>query len=430
MSFRISSRSSRTWLRVALVVALGMSPLWALHASADDQDSKKAEGKAKTITVVVSDEGESHVSEVKIDDESEQVPKYWLGVMLKDVEGDLATYLGETEGVLIETVFPDSPAAKSGLKKGDIVIKFDGEELSDAMTVMTKMHALANKAGDAAEETPVVKMLVLRKGEEVEVEVKLTERPADMQATAQATAEFSVEASDDAIDAAADELKKAFSFSWTGENPSAEIQSMLEKLNDGLVGEEMKILRMGDPAMLFVPEGGMSSFDNMQMVVKKDVDGKKLQVTVSRNDGKPAEITVEADGKTTKYTEEDLEEMPEEVREVVEQALSTSGKGKLRIGTGALQLKIDPERAKAMAEKAKVLAESRAKEWKERAAKLADEARTQAEEARKSVEAQAAKAKSSAVNQSDEVKELRKMVDSLQAQVEALQKQLQEKNDK
>lgn len=427
MSFRISSRSSRTWLRVALIAALGSSPLWALHALADDQDSKKAEGKAKTITVVVNDEGESYVSEVRVDDEREQVPRYWLGVMLKDVQGDLATYLGETEGVLIETVFPDSPAAESGLKKGDIVIKFDGEELSDAMTVMTKMRDLANKAGDAAEEAPVVKMLVLRKGEEVEVEVKVTERPADMQATAQATAEFSVEASDDAIDAAAYELEKALS--WTGENPSAEIQSMLEKLNDGLVAEEMKILRMGDPAMLFVPEGGMSSFDNMEMVVKKDVDGKKLQVTVSRKDGKPAEITVEEDGETTKYTEEDLEEMPEEVREVVEQALSTSGKGKLRIGTGALQLKIDPERAKAMAEQAKVLVESRAKEWKERAATLAQEAGAQAEEIKRSAEAQAAKAKLRAENQSGEVKELRKLVEDLKSQVEALQKQLQEKND-
>jgi serine protease Do len=54
-----------------------------------------------------------------------------LGVTIRDVEeSDAKTgKLAATSGVVIEEVSEDSPAAKAGLKKGDVVVEFDGERV-------------------------------------------------------------------------------------------------------------------------------------------------------------------------------------------------------------------------------------------------------------------------------------------------------------
>lgn len=54
-----------------------------------------------------------------------------IGVTIRDVEdGDAkAGKLAAPSGVIIEEVTEESPAAKAGLKKGDIVVEFDGERV-------------------------------------------------------------------------------------------------------------------------------------------------------------------------------------------------------------------------------------------------------------------------------------------------------------
>ncbi len=54
-----------------------------------------------------------------------------IGVTIRDVEeSDAKTgKLAATSGVVIEEVSEDSPAAKAGLKKGDVVVEFDGERV-------------------------------------------------------------------------------------------------------------------------------------------------------------------------------------------------------------------------------------------------------------------------------------------------------------
>jgi len=54
-----------------------------------------------------------------------------IGVTVRDVdEADTKTSkLPSLTGVLIEDVAADSPAAKAGLKKGDVVVEFDGERV-------------------------------------------------------------------------------------------------------------------------------------------------------------------------------------------------------------------------------------------------------------------------------------------------------------
>src|SRR5215469_5702866 len=55
----------------------------------------------------------------------------WLGVQTKDLGSDQARdmKLGDGYGALVEKVEPDSPAAKAGLQKGDVIVEFAGERV-------------------------------------------------------------------------------------------------------------------------------------------------------------------------------------------------------------------------------------------------------------------------------------------------------------
>jgi serine protease Do len=57
----------------------------------------------------------------------------WLGAKGESVTSQIAVSLGldRPKGVLIDNVYPGSPAAKAGLKKGDVVLSIDGREVFD-----------------------------------------------------------------------------------------------------------------------------------------------------------------------------------------------------------------------------------------------------------------------------------------------------------
>lgn len=54
-----------------------------------------------------------------------------LGIDAEDLEGDFGKYFGapEGEGVLVRGVFNDMPAAKAGVKVGDVITSLDGERI-------------------------------------------------------------------------------------------------------------------------------------------------------------------------------------------------------------------------------------------------------------------------------------------------------------
>ncbi len=61
------------------------------------------------------------------------VRRPWLGATLDPVNADVAESLGLTrpQGALISRVIPGGPAAKAGLKVGDLVLSVDGHEIDD-----------------------------------------------------------------------------------------------------------------------------------------------------------------------------------------------------------------------------------------------------------------------------------------------------------
>ena len=60
-----------------------------------------------------------------------RVTRGWLGVSIQPLTPELARSFGskDAKGVLINEVMTDSPAAKAGLKPGDILLEFDGRPL-------------------------------------------------------------------------------------------------------------------------------------------------------------------------------------------------------------------------------------------------------------------------------------------------------------
>lgn len=60
-------------------------------------------------------------------------PGSWIGVTVEDLTTDDLKGLSEvTSGVRIERVDEDSPAAKAGLRSGDVVVEYDGERVRSA----------------------------------------------------------------------------------------------------------------------------------------------------------------------------------------------------------------------------------------------------------------------------------------------------------
>ena len=62
-----------------------------------------------------------------------RVVRGWLGVEIQEVTADLAQSFGlaKPEGALVASIDKDGPAAKSGLERGDVVLKFDGKDVHD-----------------------------------------------------------------------------------------------------------------------------------------------------------------------------------------------------------------------------------------------------------------------------------------------------------
>ncbi|MDR2549581.1 MAG: DegQ family serine endoprotease [Desulfobulbus sp.] len=108
---------------------------------------------------------------------SGKVTRGWLGVMIQDVNEELAkSFGGKAGGALITEVSDDSPAKKSGLLQGDIVMSINGEPVADVADLRNKI-AMTPPNTD-------LKLHILRDGTEKDLVVAVGEQPADMGALA------------------------------------------------------------------------------------------------------------------------------------------------------------------------------------------------------------------------------------------------------
>jgi len=88
-----------------------------------------------------------------------------LGVVITDVGDELKEKLGLKGGAKIMEVLDDSKADEIGLKEDDIIVKFEGKEITDA----EQLHDMVTDYEDEKE----VKLTVNRNGEAIEFEATL-----------------------------------------------------------------------------------------------------------------------------------------------------------------------------------------------------------------------------------------------------------------
>jgi serine protease Do len=90
-----------------------------------------------------------------------------LGIDAEDLDGDLGNYFGapDGEGVLVRNVFESSPAAKAGLKAGDVITSLDGERIRNASELRQKLVA--------KKDAKSVKLGLLRNRSELSLTVEL-----------------------------------------------------------------------------------------------------------------------------------------------------------------------------------------------------------------------------------------------------------------
>ncbi|MDA2916038.1 DegQ family serine endoprotease [Nitrospinae bacterium AH_259_B05_G02_I21] len=95
------------------------------------------------------------------------VVRGWLGVVIQRMSPDLAKSFGleENTGALVAEIVEDSPAQKAGIKRGDVIIKFNGAEIK-TMDVLPRRVA-ATKPGKKATVT------ILRDGKKKSLKVTI-----------------------------------------------------------------------------------------------------------------------------------------------------------------------------------------------------------------------------------------------------------------
>ena len=107
-----------------------------------------------------------------------KVTRGYLGVMIQEVTPALAKafQLNSVGGALVGDVTPDSPGAKAGLQKGDVITSINGTDVTDFQELRLRISQSA--PGDT------VKLGVMRNGKKMEVTAKLIDLPEKAEASA------------------------------------------------------------------------------------------------------------------------------------------------------------------------------------------------------------------------------------------------------
>jgi hypothetical protein len=208
---------------------------------------------------------------------------YWIGVMGAPIDPLLKTHLKIESGVVVQHVVPDSPAAKAEIKENDILLKFGDAQINDVM-------GLANAVTES--EDKEVKVTLLREGKEKTVAVTPAKRPTRMPIPA--------------MPQPADWQK---------------FQDWMKKLERGELPEHPLNMWFVQPGVVLPKEWkdwyrGMPGAPRALHRLPNNTS-----VTVTKSDEGPAKIVVKKDGDTWEVNEDELDTLPEDVREIAKGVL-------------------------------------------------------------------------------------------------------------
>lgn len=100
-----------------------------------------------------------------------RVIRGWLGIEAQEITPELAASFGlqAPRGVVISGVVPEGPAARAGLRPGDVLLEVDGRPILDARVAMSDIAAIQPGA--------TLPLTVVRSGEKLGIELEVGERP-------------------------------------------------------------------------------------------------------------------------------------------------------------------------------------------------------------------------------------------------------------
>ena len=100
-----------------------------------------------------------------------KVTRGYLGISPQDIDADLAKQFGlhDQSGALVGDVIPETPAAKAGLKSGDVIVAVNDKPVTDAHTLQLIVSQISPGT--------VVKVKIIRNGFSKTLEATLAELP-------------------------------------------------------------------------------------------------------------------------------------------------------------------------------------------------------------------------------------------------------------
>lgn len=164
-----------------------------------------------------------------------RVERGWLGVSLQPIDPDMAQALGlaEAQGVLVASVQRNSPAARAGLRPGDVVLGVDGRMTATPRDLATAV-SLSRPGG-------TVSLAILREGQRQEQRVSLGEAPA-------ARAEAGRGGDSGGVPGASRRGELGLAFAAPSGKPGREAGAVIARVEPGSVAEE-RGLRAGDEVL-------------------------------------------------------------------------------------------------------------------------------------------------------------------------------------
>jgi hypothetical protein len=213
--------------------------------------------------------------------------EYWLGVQCHPVLPELQTQLQlpKDQGIVVEGVLPDSPAAKAGLAKGDVIMKADDKKLADVSDLIQAVDAAKDKE---------MKLEIIREGQPKTIAVTPAKRPEG--------ARFPVPPPGSDIESLRNWIEHMHPGAGFGQNEPMQFRLFRPGI----------ILPHGAPLHPPLP-GDMS-------------------ITISKSGDKPADIAVKMGDEKWEVTEKDLDKLPEKVRPYVDRMLGVA----TGVGPGAI----------------------------------------------------------------------------------------------
>ncbi len=206
---------------------------------------------------------------------------YWIGILGLPVDPALKTHLNIESGLVVQDVVPESPAAAAGLEKHDILLKFNEVAVSDLESLAA---AVAENGAREAEVT------VIRGGESQQRKIQPARRPR------QAAPGWGM--------------------------PPGDWGSMMEWLEQMRRGEGER----GPFQMWVFPPGVEGWAEAYEQPTARPRWLRNLpkgtQITITKSGDEPAKIVVQRDDETWTVDEEQLDELPEELREPVQEMLT------------------------------------------------------------------------------------------------------------